>query len=141
MNIKHYKPLHYLLIILLMLTPLRAVMAVQSSHCDMAEMDMDVTALSISMAMPVQHHEMHDMSSGEMSAIQVSDDQSAGNQQCCCCDSDCASNCDMSVTASLHMQASSYSPVYINTSNTTSFNSEVLVRALTPPSRPPAKLS
>lgn len=137
MNIKRYKPLRYLLVILLMLTPLRAVMAVQSSHCDMAEMDMDVTTVSMS----DQGHDMHDMSSHEMSAMQVSDDQSAGNQQCCCCDSDCASNCDMNLTASLYMQASSYSPLYLSTSNSSAFNSEVLVRALTPPSRPPAKLS
>jgi hypothetical protein len=133
-NIKHYKPLHYVLIILLMLAPLRSVMAVEQAPCDMADMDMEKT----SMSMPVMDH---DMSSHEMSSDHMQVEQSAATHQCCCCDSDCLSGCDMGMTASLFIQASVFTPVFINTSSSPGFNSEILARALTPPSRPPANLS
>jgi len=80
-----------------------------------------------------------------MSADQAADlaltDQSVANKQCCCCDNDCMSNCDMGVTASLFMQVSAYTPDFVKTTNSISYTSEILVRALTPPSRPPANLS
>jgi hypothetical protein len=111
-------------------------------------MDMDETSISMSVSASsamqghdmhnMQSHDMHNMSSTDMSALT---DPPATNQPCCCCDNDCLANCDMGVTASLVMQASSYSPVFVKTSNAISYTSEVLVRALTPPSRPPANLS
>jgi hypothetical protein len=139
-NIKYHKPLHYVLIILLILAPLRSAMAAQQVPCDMADMDMGKTSMSVSDTVQASA-QSHDMSLHEMPADQIQTNQSAADHQCCCCDSDCVSNCDMGVTASLVMQASSYSPVYVNASNSISFKSEILVRALTPPSRPPAYLS
>lgn len=148
MNIIHYKPLHYVLIILLMLAPLRGVMAVQQSHCDMEDMPMSASANDSMSGHDMSGHAMHGMSPLEFTAVPVhmtadqpQTDQSTSNEQCCCCDSGCAANCDMSISASMVMNASAYSPVFINTSNSISYTSEILVRALTPPSRPPANLS
>lgn len=149
MNAKSYSLLHYVLIILLMFTPVRSVMAVAQPHCDMASMDMDEASTSMSVSastaamqghdmLNMQSHDMHNMSSTDMSALT---DHSATNQQCCCCDNGCLANCDMGVTASLVLQVSSYSPVFVIASNVISYTSEILVRALTPPSRPPANLS
>ena len=80
MSIKHYKPLHYVLIILLMLAPLRSVMAVEQAPCDMADMDMEKTSMSVSGT-------THDMSSHDMSAHQEQADQTAASYQCCWVDS------------------------------------------------------
>ena len=134
-----------------MFTPVRGVMAAQQTHCDMADMDMAEVAVSMnaSMSTAMQGHEMHYMSSADMSADLAADqaadlaltDQSVANKQCCCCDNDCMSNCDMGVTASLVMQVSAYTPDFVKTTNSISYTSEILVRALTPPSRPPANLS
>lgn len=130
-----------------MFTPVRGVMAVQQTHCDMADMDMAEVAVSMnaSMSTAMQGHDMHYMSSADMSAGLAADqalaDQSVANKQCCCCDNDCMNNCDMGMTASLVMQVSAYTPDFVKTTNSISYISEILVRALTPPSRPPANLS
>lgn len=126
-----------------MFTPVRGVMAVQQTHCDMADMDMAEVAVSMnaSMSTAMQGHEMHYMSSADQAADLALTDQSVANKQCCCCDNDCMSNCDMGVTASLVMQVSAYTPDFVKTTNSISYTSEILVRALTPPSRPPANLS
>ena len=137
MNRNHYKPLHYVLIILLVFAPIRSVMAVQQAHCDMDEMNMD----EMSMPMSMQEHDMHNMSSADNAIDLTIDERDVSNTQCCCCDNDCVSNCDIGVSVSLVMQVSVYSPVFVNTSNTHSYISDLLLRTLTPPSRPPAIIS
>ena len=132
MNRNHYKPLHYVLIILLMFAPIRSAMAVQQTHCDMDEMNID------EMSMSMQDHAMHDMSSADHPIELTIDEQAVSNTQCCCCDNDCVSNCEIGVSVSLVMQVSVYSPVFVNTSNTHSYISDLLLRTLKPPSRPPA---
>jgi hypothetical protein len=142
---KHCKPLHYLLIILLMLAPLRSAMAVQLASCDMAAMDMEESPVSIPAAMVVsmKGHDMHHMSSHGMSgdqdtSAQTISDQAGSAHRCCCCDNGCKSNCDMGMSASLIIQASAFSPVFLNASSFSALVPATLVRALTPPSRPPA---
>lgn len=128
MNIKRHNLLHYTLIILLMFAPLRGAMA---AHCDMATMD-DSS----------RHAEM--MAGHDMSAMMTMDsgqmDMSASN----CCDdisSKCASACDLGVNASLVLKEITYSPVFENSTNLVPVSSKTLFRELTPPSRPPAKIS
>lgn len=130
-----------MLIILLVFAPIRSVMAVQQAHCDMDEMNMD--EMSVSMQDHDMHamHAMHDMSSADEAIDLTMDEQAVSKTQCCCCDNDCVSNCHISVSFSLVMQVSLYSPVFVNTSNTDSYIPDLLLRTLTPPSRPPAIIS
>ena len=120
-----------------MFAPIRSAMAVQQAHCDMDGMNMD----EMSMSMSMQDHAMHAMSSTDDPADLTTDQRAVSGTQCCCCDYDCVSNCEIGVSVSLVMQVSLYSPVFVNTSNTDSYISDLLLRALTPPSRPPATIS
>ncbi len=133
MNPKHYKLLHYVLIILLMFAPMRSAFAMESSHCDM---DGDMSSMSAQSMSPGM----------QMSRVQYNSqteqmNHETMNHDCCCCDDGCNSNCDMGTTASLLMQVSSYSPVFIKTDNIFISSPDLQLRALTPPSRPPLTLS
>lgn len=141
-----HKLFHYLLIILLMIAPVRGAMGMQESHCDMDVMSSEAmsseTMSSINSA--AQHQTMgYELSDHESINKQTSENQkSVTNHQCCCCDGDnCAASCDMGMTVSLVMQESSYTPVFIAVTQTTKTSSPLLIRALTPPSRPPATFS
>ncbi len=111
----------------------------QQSHCEMVDTD----EVSISTSASVQSHKMSRVfgPSTDGSSVNMDTDQAAASNQSFCCDSDCASNCDIGIAASLVMQISAYSPVFINASSSLGFSSDVLVRGLTPPSRPPANFS
>jgi len=128
-NIKQNNLLRYVLIILLMFAPMRSVLAEPVSHCDMD--DMSSTA------------SMHQMHQSQAGFIPDHINQSQQSQhQCCCCDtSRCAGNCDMGMTVSLLMQASPYSPVFVNAEKITLYSAVLLLRTLSPPSRPPLILS
>ena len=163
---KHNKILHYLLIFVLMVAPVRGLLA--ASHtalkaapqapCHMNGMNSD---MSSDMRQDMSSHDMsgHDMSSHQMSDHDMSlhdstsesvahdivipdpDRQQGVNNKCCCCDDDCNSQCDMGLSAALILQVSGYKPVFVNAENSIGVSPRVLVRALTPPSRPPAQLS
>ena len=139
MNIKHYKFLRYLLIILLMITPLRSVMAEQGSHCDMDDMPgMSSTAITSNTMANQMHMSQADNAQVDIDAPQYKQMQ----HECCCCDGDsCANNCDMGLSISILMQDSAFSPVFVSASYIKLFSSDILARALTPPTRPPLKLS
>ncbi len=126
MNIKHYKSLHYVLIILLMLAPLRSVMA---APCDMASMD-DSSNDAVMMA--------HDMSS----MLSVDSKYSEVNDYNCCDDISfsCTGGCDLVINASLLMQETFYAPVYTNSFKSLASSSRTLFREITPPLRPPENL-
>ena len=138
MNPKHYKLLHYVLIILLMFAPMRSAFAMESSHCDMDGDMGSMSAQSMSSGMQMSsvqdNSQMERMNHEPMNLEQMPHD-------CCCCDDGCNSNCDMGTTASLLIQVSSYSPVFIKTDNIFVSSPELQLRALTPPSRPPLILS
>jgi hypothetical protein len=129
-NIKRYRFLHYLLIILLMLAPFRSVMAISSPHCDMDD------AMSAS-------HEVMNMSSGEAMLHQHAvADTTAVHHKCCCCDTgNCAGNCDMGMSVSLVVQESLYAPAIVAVTESVIISSAILIRALTPLTRPPATYS
>lgn len=144
MNKKHNKLLHYVLIILLMFAPVRGVLAVQQSHCDMDDMSMN----SMSMSTMMQSHDMDAMSSADLSVDGLAD-MSAGKNtdkhQSCCCDGDCQAacmgSCDINISASLLIQNSTYHQAFAKSTSSSGFSSEIIIRALAPPSRPPAQLS
>ncbi len=109
---------------------MRSVFAMESSHCDMdGEMDMPAQLLSV-----VQ-------SSGYQDSNLQNDGQSKQMNESCCDDNGCSSSCDMSMGASLLIQISSYSPVFVTVESIPAFSSELQLRALTPPSRPPLATS
>ena len=111
-----------------MIAPMRSVMAETVSHCDMDDTPVMSSTTS---------HQMH-LSQADIDEPQ----QMKTEHSCCCCDVDsCASNCDMGMTTSMLMQGSMYSPVFVVVAYIELFSSEILARALTPPTRPPLKLS
>lgn len=152
---EHNKILRFLLILLLMITPMRGLLAAQLTHCNMQDMN---SALSSELVHDMSSHDMtgHDMSGHDMSDHDMShyyssadddmvmpdaDQQHSVNNKCCCCDDGCNSQCDMGLSVVLILQVSDYMPVFVNAANSISVSPQVLVRALTPPSRPPAQLS
>lgn len=144
MFLKTHKLLHYLLIILMMFMPLRGVLAVTSAPCEMAHMSSSLNHQKMAAS-----HEMSTMASSKAMHHQHNPsmpDQTVSlkTHQCCCCDDSngsCAGNCDMGMTVSLLLQTSSCAPVIINVTESSILSTEVLLRELTPPSRPPANFS
>lgn len=136
MVINHHKLLHYVLIVLLMIAPFRGIMAMQDTHCDMDEMNMSSSVADTGHDMMASH----DMSA--MSFTQAIQQQSSQpGHQCCCCDgADCVANCDIGTVVSLVLQQSSYIPLFKDVSESFVATQNILVRELTPPSRPPATL-
>ena len=123
-----------------MFAPVRGVLAVQQSHCDMDDMSMN----SMSMSTMMQSHDMSAMSSADIS-VDMSAGKNTDKHQSCCCDGDCQAacmgSCDMNISASLLIQNSIYHPAFVKSTSSTGFSSEIIIRALAPPSRPPAQLS
>ena len=126
---------------LLMFAPIRSVMAMQLTHCDMDTAVMKIsTPVSKTDAGPSDIHASHDMSS--MPGHNSGHQKSEKNQHPCCSGAKvCASDCDMGTTVSLFIQKSTYAPLFINVAETENISSEPIVRELTPPSRPPANFS
>ena len=139
--------MHYLLIILLMITPMRGVLASSLSHCDMSDMDMSAMNMinkdminkdGAAMTMMHEHHASAVTVVGKL----VTDKQMDTHNECCCCDGNsCTGNCDMGMSVSILMLGSSYTPGFVDTKLSILSTSSVLAVALTPPSRPPALLS
>jgi hypothetical protein len=133
-NSKRYKLLHYVLIVLLMFTPLSGVVAAHCDMVDMAEMD----ASSGGAVMPGSVILAHDMST----MFSTDSMSSEMNGHSCCDDlsSNCSAACDLGINVSLVLQETSYAAVYKNSFKSVSVSSKILFRELTPPSRPPANL-
>ena len=136
---------------LLMFSPVRSVLAGQSEHCNMDEMKSSMSEMKTAPSYDNDKHASHDMSaktsknSKHLTQHPVSHhnvaDQAAAHQCCCCDDADaCSGNCEMGMSVSLVLQESFYSPVFKDASRSGVFSSTVLIRELTPPSRPPAFL-
>ena len=135
MKINRHKLLHYVLIILMMFAPLRGVMAMQQTHCDVgnhiaghdAESSAVISAYS-------GDHEMMDMSVVANTSVQ----KSVNSHSCCSGSHKCVSNCaDMSISASLLMQELSYTPNFTNVSGSVALTTDLINREFTPPFRPP----
>ncbi len=61
-------------------------------------------------------------------------------KSCCSDDGPCNSSCHFSITASLFIQRADYSPALLNSDTFDIISSVLLVRELSPPSRPPLPL-
>ncbi len=140
MNTQHYKPLNYVLIILLILAPLRSVLASQLMACDMEETSAVVMA-EAGDSMNHCEHLSHDMSIDMPQDKQLSDDSASHKNTVqvtsCCSDDSCKSNCHFAVSASLFIQNSEYLPMLFSTDVFETSVTTLLVRELSPPSRPP----
>ena len=124
-----------------MFAPIRSVTATQLMHCDMDASTVKIsTIVSTSNVSSADMHASHDMSSMPM---HDSGQQPSDTNQHRCCDGmkTCAGDCDMGTAVSLLIQTSNYAPLFINVAETEIISSEPIVRELTPPSRPPAKIS
>ena len=123
-----------------MLAPMRGVLAMQQAHCEMDNME-----VSSQQAVMAGMHDMSTMSladSKHHNSYSPENKPIANSHQCCCCDDggNCAGSCDMGMTASLLMQKSSYASAFIDVTESIIFSSDLLIRELTPPARPPANL-
>ena len=137
MHPKTYNLLRWFLIVMLTITPLRAVTA-DVSGCKMR------TADDVHTAGMMSNHEAGHHQAGQHEQVTKAGDSSTVSHQCCCCNdstSACAGNCDMGVTASLILQELSYSVAGLAVSESVITTSNILLRELTPPSRPPAAIS
>jgi hypothetical protein len=125
-DIKHYRLLRYLLIMLLMLAPFRSVIAMPSPHCHMDDMSASHPMKKVSSDATNSHHH------SAASTVAV-------KHKCCCCDEgNCAGHCDMGMSVSLIVQDSLYAPVIVAVTESAIVSSALLIRVLTPLSRPPA---
>ncbi len=147
MNNKYHKPLHYLLIVLLVFAPLRSVFAGQLMVCDMKT--------SLSEAILVVDGMVHSAVHCQDNKANVSADDPIKYQgkfqgkyqskhqtkqmakNCCNDDGVCKSDCHFAITASLLMQDIEYSPVLIDADVFENTSNNLIIRVLTPPSRPP----
>jgi uncharacterized membrane protein len=128
-NRKHYRVLRFVLIILLMLAPFRTLMAMSSPHCDMADMSASQPMDKMPSGASRSHH--HPTAS-----------KAVVKHKCCCCDTGkCAGNCDMGMSVSLTVQDTFYAPVIVAITDSVIISSAILIRALTPLTRPPANYS
>ena len=118
-----------------MLAPLRSAFAGQLMVCDMKSSS-EISPVNVEMT---TEHCMHQMAvSDERGGI---DHQSTNMLKSCCNDSGAyKSDCHSAITASLFMQRTQFSPVLINTDVLENTTHTLIVRALSPPSRPPLLL-
>ena len=167
---KHKKFLRYVLIVLLMIAPMRSVMAEQFLPCDMDEMPLMMSDAATHQDHLPQSHllqsqlsqsqsefyavelntvKIEQLQQDQLQQDQVQQDQLQHSQlqhnqlphDCCCCDdNNCVNDCDMSTTTSLLLQVSTYRPVISSVEFAAIFSTAILARSLSPPTPPPLKL-
>lgn len=130
MKVNPHKLLHYVLIMIMMFVPMRSVMAMQQSHCDMVN---HITGSSTVISDYTGGHDMMAMSMSASSSAQKAEN----SHDCCSAKGDCTSDCHMSVSVSLLMQKSSYKPNFTNISGSVALISDLVKKEFTPPFRPP----
>lgn len=132
-NISTRNLLSWILVALMVMLPLRGVMAFDQASCQMHDPGNNSAVA-----------EMHDHS---MHAMQGSPDDagvatSSESHDCCCCDGgmNCNGDCGIGLSASLIMQSVMTVPVLNRTAIRTQINNNLISRELIPPTRPPANL-
>lgn len=119
---------------LLMFAPLRSVMAMQQIHCDMGNHIAGHDAESSTVISDYSDdHDMMAMSMTASSSVQKTEN----SHDCCSGNSNCVSDCDMSISASLLMQESSYSPNFTNVLGSVALAANLIKIEFIPPFRPP----
>jgi len=118
-----------------MFAPLRSAFAAQFTTCNM-NADMASATESAS------NHQQHMMNSLQETVDQVNMTQADITQAKNCCGDKgaCKSDCHIAISTSLFMQRVDYAPLLINTDTINNISSTLLVRELSPPSRPPLAL-
>ena len=124
------KLLHSMLIIMLMLLPLRGAFAMQLVACNM-----DDTSATMSLE-HCQHKAALSASAGSV----VKQHASTPYKGCCSNGGACMSDCHFAMSASLLVTDSGYAPVLLATAVIATISNALVVRELSPPSRPPLTL-
>ncbi len=119
-----------------MLAPLRSAFAGQMMACDMKASLPEVSSADV--AMSAEHCQQQI----DLSTVEDPVEYQGNHMVKSCCNDDgaCKSDCHFAITASLFMQQTQFSPALINTDVLENITNTLLVRALTPPSRPPLSL-
>jgi len=138
-NIKQYKLLHYVLIMLLMFAPLRSVFAMQLMGCDMDDASAKITPSAKLVISSSSAHCQHMLNSA-VTNDKVNHRVDHAAKSCCSDGGPCSSSCHFSITASLFMRGADYSPVLLNSATFENVSTALIVRELNPPSRPPLPL-
>lgn len=115
-----------------MFAPVSGASASQLTHCDM---DVSTTDSSVTTH---NHSVTHDMTVMSMSDTSVQKAESS--HDCCSNNNICISNCDMSMSVSMLIKTSSYSPNFTRTVALVAPVNDLIIREHTPPFRPPLSL-
>jgi len=120
--------LNWILITMMVMLPLRAVLAIDQSSCQMH-------------GESAQQFKGHHMHLRHMMSEAVQTDV-ADSHDCCCCESSvsCYYDCGIGMSASFIMQHAMTVPVLNKASFRTHVENNLVFRELIPPTRPPAKL-
>ena len=142
---KNHNLLRYVLIILLMLAPLRSVLASQLMACgmDMSAVAEDVaisTSSSVRAAQVSEHCQHMQKMAADNAETEVVSDSDHLMKRCCDSNSACSADCHFSITLSLFLPRADYSPVLLGTGIFENISTTPIVRELAPPSRPPLSL-
>jgi hypothetical protein len=120
--------INWVLIAMLAMLPLRSVMAVVESTCELHD---EVSQGAIDHDMHMVHMRLDDASI-----------DTAESSDCCCCESSmkCTSDCGIGTSASFIAQSAVLIPALNETVFQTHVKNDLVFRDLAPPIRPPASL-
>lgn len=127
MKSNRYLLLRYILIVLMMLAPVRGVVAMQQTGCD------------DSVSITVKHSAMSEMvvvSSSDVKGIDAVESESMQNH-CCSEENDCASSCDVNMAGLLQIKLPFYKSNQTNDVLFVELLSNPISRDNPPPFRPP----
>jgi len=120
--------LNWVLIAMMVMLPMRSVMAFVETACEMHDQASQV----------VENHSAHMMHQMDED-VQIDADESQNND---CCDSDisCTGDCSTGISVSFITQSAVMLPVWNKTAFNPLVSNNLVFRDLTPPLRPPANL-
>ncbi|UCB56059.1 MAG: hypothetical protein JSW45_05890 [Thiotrichales bacterium] len=117
--------INWIVIAMMVMLPLRGVVAFEQSECDMHDQS----------AQMVHDHSMHQLDDAMQMDV-------AESENCCCCDMDkqCAMDCGIGASASIIVQSVPTMPSLSGSVVLASVDHNLVFRELSPPIRPPASL-
>ena len=119
---------NWVLIAMMVMLPLRSVMAVAHTACDMHDQASQV----------VEDHSMHMMH--QMNEQAQMDAGKSQDSDCCDSEISCSADCGIGMSVSYIAQSTVMLPALYETAFNPLVNNNLVFRELTPPTRPPANL-
>jgi len=135
-SIKHHNILHYLLVMLLIVAPLRSVFAMQAMVCEDMSTELQQSRVTDS-ALPTDHCRTMMPVAGAAPAAGLS---AQSYNTCCHDDGACKSDCHFTMSVSLPIYQGEYTAVLFGTETLDADSTILVVRELNPPFRPPLSL-